>query len=106
MAHKADSKKTETNHKHLKHAGKGKKDCQVKGCKSDYRAKGYCAAHYKMWKDGEFGKARYESCTKEACNKAASREGLCVTHWKEKRAKAPTEAPSAPAAAPAAPAAT
>ena len=100
MAHKADSKKTETNHKHVKHSGK--KECQVKGCKVAYRAKGYCATHYQMWRNGEFGKSRYESCAKEACNKPTSREGLCVAHWKEKRAKAPTEAPSAPAAAPAA----
>ena len=41
MAHKADSKKTETNHKHVKHSGK--KECQVKGCKIAYRATGYCA---------------------------------------------------------------
>ena len=104
MAHKADSKKTETNHKHVRHAGK--KECQVKGCKNEYRAKGYCGTHYKMWKDGLFGKSRYESCSKEACNKVAAREGMCDAHWKEKRSKAPTEAPSAPAAAPAAPAAT
>jgi hypothetical protein len=98
MAHKADSKKTEVSHKHAKHAGKAKKDCQVKGCKGEYRAKGYCDTHYRMWKTGAFGKSRYEACSKEGCNKEMSKEGLCATHFGEKRGKAAPAGAAAPAA--------
>ena len=106
MAHKPDAKKTEANHTHLK--GKARAHaCQVKGCKAEYRAKGYCNTHYTLWRKGEFGKTRYQICTKEACRKPTSKEGLCETHWAEKRGKtAPVTAPAAAApAAPAAPAA-
>lgn len=83
----ARREKTETNHKHTRHHNK-KDGCQVKGCKNEYRAKGYCATHYRMWKEGAFGKARYEKCSKEGCTKAMSKEGLCETHFNEKRGKA------------------
>ena len=63
----------EKNHKHARHHNK-KGACQVKGCKEAYRAKGYCDTHYRMWKAGEFGKSRYEKCSKEGCTKAMSKE--------------------------------
>ena len=85
MATKPDAKKkTEEKHTHLK--GKAKKhECQVAGCKSEYRAKGYCNRHYRMWRRGEFGDIRYMTCSKEACRKPTMREGLCEAHWTEKR---------------------
>ena len=105
MAHKPDAKKTEANHKHVRHTARGqKRACQVKGCKNAYRAKGYCNSHYKIWRGGTFGKARYNICSKEACRKPQEQEGLCGTHWAEKR-KPGEAAPAAPPAAPAAPAA-
>jgi len=94
-------------HAHVKRTAR-KKDraCQVKGCKNEYRAKGYCDEHYREWKSGAFGKARYESCAKEGCSKPMVKEGLCETHWKEKRKPGEGAAAAAPAAAaPAAPAA-
>jgi len=36
------------------------KSCKIKGCKRTYRAKGYCTAHYKKWRNGEYGRARYK----------------------------------------------
>lgn len=85
MAHKPDAKKTEANHAHLRRQSKDKKACQVKGCKNAYRAKGYCSTHYTLWRKGEFGKTRYQICSKEACRKPQAKEGLCETHWAEKR---------------------
>src|SRR5262245_32991093 len=102
-AAKSDSKKSTPDHKHVKHASR-KRACQVKGCKNEYRAKGYCNEHYRVWRSGAWGKARYEACSKEACNKPMSKEGLCEAHWSEKRGKqapAAAAAPAAPAAAPA-----
>lgn len=96
MATKTAKKTEKIDHKHVKHTARKKRECQVKGCKGEYRAKGYCDAHYRMWKNGEFGKARYQKCSKEGCTKAMSQEGLCQTHWAELRGKA------AEAAAPAA----
>ena len=91
------SKKTTTEHTHVKHASK-KRACQVKGCKNEYRAKGYCDEHYKMWRKGAFGDARYQACFKEGCTKPTVREGLCQAHWNEKRGKGAPAAEAAPAA--------
>ena len=89
------TKKNEISHKHAKHAAK-KRACQVKGCKNEYRAKGYCDEHYRMWRTGAFGGTRYQACSKEGCTKPTSKEGLCETHWAEKRGKgAAAEAPAA-----------
>lgn len=97
-------KKAAPSHKHVRRAAK-KKECQVKGCKTAYRAKGYCDEHYKLWREGSFGKSRYQICSKEACRKPTSKEGLCETHWAEKRGAKPAAAAEAAPAAPAAPAA-
>ena len=83
MAHKPDAKKTEEKHTHLKGQAR-KRACQVKGCKSEYRAKGYCDRHYRLWKKGDFGDMRYEECSKENCHKPMKQAGLCETHWTEK----------------------
>lgn len=98
MAHKPDAKKTEEKHAHLKGAAK-KRECQVKGCKNEYRAKGYCDRHYRLWKSGAFGDSRYRACSKENCNKPVSKAGLCETHWTETYAK--SKGGEAAAAAPA-----
>lgn len=95
MAHKPDAKKTEEKHVHQKGAAK-KRVCQVKDCKAEYRAKGYCDRHYQMWRKGSFGDIRYQICSKEGCRKEMTKEGLCETHWAEKRK--PAGAAAAPAA--------
>jgi hypothetical protein len=98
-------KKAVPSHKHVRRAAK-KKECQVKGCKNAYRAKGYCDEHYKLWREGSFGKSRYQICSKEGCRKPTSMQGLCEVHLAEKRgtgaakAAASEAAPSTPPAAP------
>lgn len=92
MAHKPDAKKTEEKHIHKKGAA-AKHECQVAGCKAEYRSKGYCDRHYTMWRRGEFGDIRYSICSKEACKKPQAKEGMCEAHWAEKRK------PATPAAA-------
>ena len=94
MAHKPDAKKTEANHKHQKGVAR-KRECQVKGCKNEYRAKGYCDEHYKMWRKGAFGDAYYMTCSKEGCRKPMHKAGLCETHFNESRGKAAEGAPAA-----------
>ncbi len=66
--------------------------CKVEKCKRPYRAKGYCVTHYKAWRRGELGKARYRRCKKEGCNKPMVRRGLCAEHVTPKK-----EAPAATA---------
>ena len=68
---------------------KAEPKCQVKGCKRPYRAKGYCVTHFKEWRRGELGKARYRRCKKEGCNKPMVRRGLCAEHVAPKAAAAP-----------------
>lgn len=101
---KADKsgKKATPEHKHVRRVAR-KHECQVKGCKNAYRAKGYCDEHYRLWREGAFGKSRYQICSKEGCRKPMAKEGLCETHFAEKRGKgaeaaAPAPAPAAPAA--------
>ena len=81
------------------------KPCKVGGCKREYRAKGYCASHYRQWRHGKFGKARYTSCSDYGCTKpmADNRMGYCEEHYQNYYVKGmeKTHAP-APAAKPAA----
>lgn len=79
-------KKATPNHTHQRRTAR-KHECQVKGCKNPYRAKGYCDEHYKLWRAGAFGKTRNQVCSKEGCRKPMVKEGLCETHWSEKRGK-------------------
>src|SRR5687767_2844360 len=43
--------------------------CKIKSCKRTYKAKGYCKAHYKKWRHGEYGVARYKTCKDFECRK-------------------------------------
>jgi hypothetical protein len=82
--------------------------CKIKDCKRPYRAKGYCNIHYKKWRTGELGKARYKTCGNEGCRKPLSKFGMCAEHfeaWMKSKKSAVVVAevaPAAPAAAPAA----
>ncbi len=60
--------------------------CRMKGCKRPYRAKSYCNVHYKRWRQGKLGKARYKICSKEECLQKRHQAGLCEAHFKEWRA--------------------
>lgn len=59
------------------------KECKVGGCNRGYRAKGYCTAHYRQWRQGKFAKARYTRCHDYGCSKAmaANRHGYCEEHF-------------------------
>lgn len=57
--------------------------CKIAKCKREYRAKGYCNVHYKKWKQGEFGLARYKTCKSPECRKpiVQNRHGFCEDHF-------------------------
>ncbi len=55
--------------------------CKIEGCKGEYRAKGYCTRHYRKWRQGEYGSARYKICTEENCPKPRFKGSLCETHY-------------------------
>lgn len=81
--------------------------CKIKDCKRPYRAKGYCNVHYKKWRQGEYGKARYKTCGNEGCRKPLHRFGMCAEHfeaWTKSRQAAVAVESAAPAAAEATPA--
>lgn len=76
--------------------------CKIEGCEKDVRGKGYCDRHYRAWRRGKLGKARYRSCNAEGCTKPAVRRVLCEEHYRstyEKAKEAVTAADTAPAAA-------
>ncbi len=56
--------------------------CSIAGCKRPYRAKSYCVVHYQAWRRGEVEghRARYRTCSKEACRKPVAQGGLCTEH--------------------------
>lgn len=76
--------------------------CKIKSCKRDYRAKGYCRVHYKKWRQGEYGVARYKTCSEFECRKsmARNRHGYCEDHYQNYYVKgmekvvAPAEKPA------------
>ena len=74
--------------------------CKVKSCKREYRAKGYCTAHYKKWRQGEFGVARYKTCKETDCRKpmTLNRHGYCEDHYQKFYVKGEKTAVVAPAA--------
>src|SRR4051812_34389548 len=43
--------------------------CKIQNCKREYRSKGYCSPHYRKWRHGEYGVARYKTCSDSACQK-------------------------------------
>ena len=59
------------------------KRCRIKSCKKEYRAKGYCQSHYKKWRRGEYGLARYKICKDGDCRQpmAMNRHGYCEEHF-------------------------
>jgi len=71
--------------------------CKIEKCKRPYRAKGYCGVHYKKWRNGEYGKARYDTCSLESCRKPVKKSSLCEEHWNAKLAKKGSGAPAAAA---------
>jgi len=94
---KAKKKTVET-----KAVARAEHSCKVKSCKRTYRAKGYCTSHYREWRNGKFGLARYKTCKDMDCRKpiAMNRHGYCETHFQNYYVKG-VEVVKAPAAAPA-----
>jgi hypothetical protein len=78
-------------------ANKG--NCKVDACGKDVVGKGYCARHYKMWRQGKMPKARYDTCVAPECRAKAVNKMRCEKHQKVQPA---AEAAATPAAAPAA----
>lgn len=81
--------------------------CKIAKCKREYRAKGYCRVHYKKWRRGEYGLARYKTCGSMDCKKpmVVNHFGLCEDHFQSQFVRgeaAPKAAAPAPAEKPAA----
>ena len=55
--------------------------CKLDSCDKDVRGKGYCERHYREWRRGKLGKARYKSCNAEGCTKPGRRRRLCDEHY-------------------------
>jgi hypothetical protein len=96
-------------HRHKHHAttpARSARKCKMKGCKRSYKAKGYCKTHYRKWRHGEYGHARYKTCKDMGCMKpmAKNRHGYCEDHFQNyyvkgmEVAKVPVAAPKTPAA--------
>jgi hypothetical protein len=63
---------------------KDARPCRITGCKREYRAKGYCRSHYRQWRNGKFGVARYKTCNDHTgCRRpmALNRHGFCEEHF-------------------------
>ena len=74
------------------------KPCSVEGCKRPYRAKGYCAVHFKKWRRGELtAKPRYRTCGAENCRKPVFKKGYCEQHYSAWSASKKPQAPAAEA---------
>lgn len=73
--------------------------CKIANCKREYRAKGYCGVHYKKWRHGEYGVARYKTCNSMDCRKPMSvnRHGYCEEHYQSFYVKGEKAAANAPA---------
>lgn len=78
--------------------------CTVRGCDRAARAKGYCPAHYRRWKDhgdpgsAEIGPAHRKSlfgpaCIVEGCERRAEARGYCGTHATRLRRRGTLEVP-------------
>jgi hypothetical protein len=80
--------------------------CKADSCEREVVGKGYCRRHYRLWKQGEMPKARYDTCVAEGCHKRVVQSMRCSDHQKVKPAEEAAPPPEAPpAAAPAAEAA-
>jgi len=91
---KAKKKTVET-----KAVKQSEKSCQVKACKRTYRAKGYCNSHYREWRNGKFGIARYKTCKDMDCKKPIrmNGHGYCETHFQNYYVKGVEVVKAAPA---------
>lgn len=79
----------------------GGKTCRIENCKGEYKAKGYCRTHYKAWRHGKYGQARFKQCGDASCAKpmTVNRHGLCEEHFQNYFVKGMAQAKPAPAAA-------
>lgn len=62
--------------------------CKAEACQKEVVGKGYCARHYKLWREGKLPKARYKTCRTEGCRKKQTDKGHCADHQKKKAAEA------------------
>jgi len=69
----------------------GKGECRIEGCSRPVRAKGYCRVHYKKWRGGEYGNARYKTCKVEGCTKPRFQKAYCEDHFKSEFLKKVSE---------------
>jgi hypothetical protein len=69
--------------------------CKFEGCAAPVVAKGYCARHYKKWRQGALPKGRYKICTAEGCRKPRAAAG---SKCEEHRKASTTDAAAAPSA--------
>lgn len=78
----------------------GGKACKIENCKAEYKAKGYCKKHYKAWRHGAYGMARYKTCGDLSCFKPMSlnRHGFCEEHYQNYYVKGMEQAKATPAA--------
>lgn len=60
--------------------------CKFEGCAANVVGKGYCARHYKRWREGTLPKARYKICSAEGCRKPRVQGSKCGEHAKTKPA--------------------
>lgn len=74
--------------------------CKFEGCDKDVRGKGYCERHYRAWRRGKLGKARYRSCNAEGCNKPSVQRALCEEHFRSTYGGKAKEAEATPPATP------
>jgi hypothetical protein len=76
--------------------------CKIENCNQPVKAKGYCRKHYRKWRHGEYGNARYKTCVAEGCRKPRFAKGYCEDHYQSlflsravaKRDQAQTESPA------------
>ncbi len=65
--------------------------CKIEGCERPVRAKGYCRVHYKNWRRGEYGDARFKVCRMEGCTKPRHAKAFCEEHFKSEVLKKAAE---------------
>lgn len=62
--------------------------CKLESCSGTVVGKGYCARHYKKWRQGTLPKGRYKTCTAEGCRKPRAAGSKCEEHGKPKTVSA------------------
>jgi len=65
------------------------KQCSVEGCVRQYRAKGYCATHYRLWRNhGDpllgrpYVRSATGSCSIDGCERPHSGRSFCALHYR------------------------